>query len=316
MSAIDSDVSEISADMAQPDRPSGSPAAPAPDLPAHPPFALPEIVCVAVIVAAVAWVGWPLLRWWYWEFTREDGYYNHAPIIPLLSALMLWHRRDRLKAVPIRPSLPAVGVFVASLALLMFAVKIEMEAVMSTAFLLTVTSGIWAMTGAKWMRVAAFPVAFLWLMAPLPGPVLNDMTLGMQSLSTVLAAKILHLIGLSSSHQGNYIYMENYRLNVDVPCSGFKLLLRLLTFSAAFADLSETTRVRQWGIFLFSLPLSLFINALRIALIGLVGNAMGASAAHTFHDWSGLITTILCMAILLGFARSLGCRRFAGQPIF
>jgi exosortase len=176
--------------------------------------------------------------------------------------------------------------------------------------------GLWFAFGTRWMRAALFPILFLWILAPLPGPLLNDLTLGTQHISTVGGYLILKLMGLHPSHVGNMIYLENFTLNVDVPCSGFKLLLSLLMFSAAFAFLTDTTLARRWALFLFSLPLSILVNSIRITLIGLVGEAMGASAAETFHDWSGMICLILCMALLFGGAKALGCRTFAGQPIF
>jgi exosortase/archaeosortase family protein len=54
------------------------------------------------------------------------------------------------------------------------------------------------------------------------------------------------------------------------------------------------------------LPLALFINGLRIALIGVVGNAWGPEAGAQFHDYSGYITLILCFFILFKGARLLG----------
>ena len=276
----------------------------------------PAYAALGVFALLLFALAWPMLSWWNWEYTRPESYYGHAFFVPVLSGVMLWHKRDTLRAISRVPCTPALIFCIFFLGLLLLAVKTQMEAVMSVSFLSAIISAIWFIQGTKWTKTAAFPLLFLFLMAPLPGPVLNDLTIHMQSASTVGAAKMLKVVGLSPVQNGNLIRLENYTLNVDVPCSGFKLLLRLLTFSAAFAFLSETTRLKRLAIFAFSLPLSLFINALRIALIGLVGEAMGATAAATFHDWSGLITTILCMGLLLGFARGLGCRRFAGQPIF
>ena len=292
---------------------SGLPTA---DTPRARPLDTPAIFAVAGAVALFLFLAAPVLRWWYWEYTRPESFYGHAFLIPGLVALMLWHRRDALRSAGVSPAPGALAPTAAALVLLVAAVKLEMQAVMSFALLLSLLGGIWCLLGARWVRAAGVPLLFLFGMAPLPGPVLNDLTLNMQDLSTSAAAGMLAVMGLHPVHLGNYIRMDDFVLNVDVPCSGFKLLLRLLTFSAAFAYLSETTLAKRWGIFLFSLPLSLAINALRIALIGLVGECLGTTAAHVFHDWSGLLTTILCMAILLGFARSLGCRRFAGQPIF
>ncbi len=137
-----------------------------------------------------------------------------------------------------------------------------------------------------------FPLLFFWLMAPLPGPLLNDATLHAQMTSTVLADKILHLMTFSTHLDGKVIHMEDYSLFVDVPCSGFKLLLALLTFSAAFAYLVDGKPARRLALFLFSLPLSLAVNSVRIALIGVVGECVGPDAAHVFHDWSGMITLV------------------------
>ncbi len=277
---------------------------------------LPAMGAGLTAFALLCVIAYPMLVWWRIAYTGSESYYGHAPLIPLLVALMLWHRRADLRDTPVRSCWAALLLTLASLCLLVFAVKREMQAVQSLSFLLCLLGGIWFALGTRWMRVAIVPLLFLFAMAPLPGPVLNDMTLGMQGLSTKMASGMLGMAGFHPHADGNLITLENYTLNVDVPCSGFKLLLRLLTFSAACAYLFEATLLRRWAIFLFSLPLSLFINGLRIALIGVVGDCLGPEKAASFHDWSGLITTIACMAILFGFARSLGCRRFAGQPIF
>lgn len=274
---------------------------------------LPAGLLFLLFLAATAW---PMLTWWYWEYTKPESYYGYALFVPFLVGLMLWHRRTALAEVPKRPAPLALLVLLPALTLLVIATKTDMQAVMSTAFLLSVVSGVGFVLGGRFVRAAAFPLFFLWLMAPLPGPVLNDMTRGVQEISTIGAAKILGIIGMHPNHVGNIIHLENYTLNVDVPCSGFKLLLCLLTFSGAFAYLTDTTLARRWGLFLFSLPLAVFVNSVRIALIGVVGECLGASAAATFHDWSGILSLFLCMTLLFGMAKVLKCRTFMGQAIF
>ena len=127
---------------------------------------------------------------------------------------------------------------------------------------------------------------------------------------------MLHLMTFSTHLVGNVIHMENYSLFVDVPCSGFKLLLAMLTFSAAFAYLVDGAAPAAMALFLFSLPLSLLVNSVRIALIGVVGECIGPDAAHVFHDWSGLITLVLGFTALFALAKGFGCRTFAGWAIF
>ncbi len=272
------------------------------------PFAL-----AAVLLLVLAW---PVLRFWAYEYTKPESYYGHAPLIPFIAALMLWHKRDTLAAVIKKPAVQAVGLLLPGLTLLVFAEKIEAEALESMGLLLALTASIWLALGTAFVRAAWFPLGFLWLLAPLPGPVLNDATQRVQMLSTVLADKLLHSAGFGTTLTGNVIQMEDYALFVDVPCSGFKLLLALLTFSAAFAFLVDGTRAKRLLLFAFSLPLSLAVNSVRIALIGVVGECVGTPAAHVFHDWSGMITLALGFTALFALAKGMGCRTFAGWAIF
>ena len=270
----------------------------------------------AMATALLGILAWPTLKFWFYEYAVPESYYQHAPLIPLIVGLILWHRRVALAAVVKKPAPIALLLLVPSLALLVFALKLPAEALESAAFLLSIVGSVWLTLGTAMVRTAAFPLAFLWLMAPLPRPLLNDSTLHVQMASTVLADKLLHLMLFHTQLVGNIISMDDYSLFIDVPCSGFKLLLALLTFSAAFAYLVDGSPARRVGLFLFSLPLSLLVNGVRIALIGVVGECIGADAAHTFHDWSGMITLTLGFVALFGLAKGLGCRTFAGWAIF
>ena len=267
----------------------------------------------AVLLVILAW---PVLLFWNYEYTAPESYYQHAPLIPFIVGLMLWHRRETLRAVPKAPTLLALLLLIPALALLVFAIKNEIPNLESAGLLLTVWSSVWLALGTRFVRAAAFPLLFLWLLAPLPGPLLNDATLHMQMMSTLLADKILHLMTFSTNLAGSVIHMEDFTFSVDVPCSGFKLLLAMLTFSAAFAYLVDGKPARRLALFLFSLPLSLGVNSIRIALVGVVGECVGSGAAHVFHDWSGMITLVLGFIVLFSLAKGLGCRTFAGWAIF
>ena len=280
------------------------------------PAALRAALPFAAALLFLGILAWPVLRFWAYEYGKPESYYGHAPLIPLIAGLMLWHKRSVLARVVKRPALWALGLLLPGLALLVFALKIQAEALESTGLLLTVTAGVWLVLGSAFVRAAWFPLGFLWLLAPLPGPVLNEATQRVQMLSTIFADKLLHGMAFSTTLTGNIIQMEDYSLFVDVPCSGFKLLLALLTFSAAFAFLVDSSLPKRLALFAFSLPLCLLVNSVRIALIGVVGECVGAPAAHMFHDYSGILTLVLGFAALFSLAKGLGCRTFAGWAIF
>ena len=257
-----------------------------------------------------------MLTWWYWEYTRPESYYAHAPLIPAMAAFMLWHQRARLAAVDKQPWLPAILVVALSVALLVISVKGDMRSVESISFLLTAWGGVLLALGPKFFKAAYFPLLFLVLMAPMPAPLLNDSTLHLQMWSTQLASRILDLTGFANTQIGNRIHIDNFTFDVDVPCSGFKTLLALLTFNAFLAYMLDGSLFRRVLLFILCSPLALLINGVRIALIGMVGECFGTPAAHVFHDYSGIIVLMLGFVLLFSVARSLGCRKFAGWDIF
>jgi len=62
-------------------------------------------------------------------------------------------------------------------------------------------------------------------------------------------------------------------------------------------------------------PLAILINAVRIVLIGLVGELFSAEWALRFHDYSGFIVLIIGFAILFNMAHWLRCEKFMGIPL-
>ena len=58
---------------------------------------VPAVAASLVAFALLCGIAAPMLRWWYWEYTRPESYYGHAFLVPTLIALMLWHRRDALR---------------------------------------------------------------------------------------------------------------------------------------------------------------------------------------------------------------------------
>ncbi len=106
------------------------------------------------------------------------------------------------------------------------------------------------------------------------------------------------------------ILLPNVEVMVGAPCSGFRLLISLFAFTVLYTYLLEGP---WWGrtlLVVFTLPLSLLVNSIRITLIALVGEFMGSEAMHSFHDYSGYIVLILAFLVLVSFGRLVKCRKF------
>ena len=166
------------------------------------------------------------------------------------------------------------------------------------------------------MRAALPALALLPLMSPLPSTLLNEATLGLQTLSTALAARLLHLAGGHAVASGTLLTLPGFDLWVAAACSGFQLLLSLLTFAAAFALLLDGPRARRLALLAAALPLALAANAVRIALIGAAGAWSGPALAHRVDSAGAAITLTLGFGALYLLAKGAKCRTLAGWPLF
>jgi exosortase len=280
------------------------------------PFRSPDTVALLLFAICSLTLAAPIVGWWLWEWRRPDSPSAYALIVPVLAGLLLYQRRAPIAAAPRQPVPLALFGVAFSLLILLLAARQELLAAGSLAILSLLFFTVLSTLGWKKLRAMAVPLGLLAALPPLPGPLLSDFTLGAQKFSTTLATQCLALLGLQPVQTGTSIQLGRYAMEVEAPCSGFKLLLTLLVLGSALSGLTDLPRPRKWLLLAAIAPLALAINALRIVLVGLIGEAAGFSAAQRLHDTSGYASLVLCLVALLGLARSLGCKRLCGQALF
>ncbi len=237
----------------------------------------------------------------------EDGYYSHGYIVPLISAYIVYRWWPKLQTIPVRPSMWALIPIILMLPLYWASYVTNIQQVLALLLLGYLLCFVWFIAGGRWMLRMSPPILYLAFILPLWTGAIDATTNPLQILSTKVSYYMLKLGGFNVFMDGNTrIIMDNFTFEVAVACSGLKLLLAVTAFTIFFCLIGG---LKWWGnaIMLFLvLPLSLFINGLRVALIGVVGEYNGSEAAAKFHDYSGYITLIVCFFILFRIARWLG----------
>lgn len=182
------------------------------------------------------------------------------------------------------------------------------DAIMSVVLVAAILLGVWLVAGFRWMLAITWPIAYLSFALPLFGMAIEIYTNPLQEYSTQVATFILGLSGFEHMQvNSTTVIMNNgFNLNVGVPCSGLRLILALTAFTIFFVLIANLNWWRNLIMIGLILPLSLIINGLRIALIGIVGEMRGPDAGMAFHDYSGYITLIICFIVLFKIARLLG----------
>ncbi len=281
--------------------------------------ALPEwrmLLAVAAYVGLMVALYHQAMRDWYVEWTMNGSYYAHGVFVPFFVAAMIWRDREKLRRIPIERCWWGLVPIVLAVLFLVHASRAEVAMSRSVSFMLMLVGTLMVAAGKRMTRPLLLPALFLVTMIPfIPNQVINKVAFPIQLMSAQMASGLLRLVTFSNTLVGTQIAMEHYTLNVEVPCSGFKTLVGLLSFSGAFAYLVDGALWKRWFLFLMAAPLAVLVNGLRITLIGLVGELMSSKAAATFHDWSGFIVLILGFMVLFGSARLLKCESFYGIPL-
>lgn len=269
----------------------------------------PVFVPAMVVAGALMFLFWHLISRLPKLWMGDDGYYSHGFLVPVIAGYVVYKRWDFIKDRPVKPGWAALPVFGFLAYLAYVTTHTNVSAILALTFLLATLAGIWFVAGWRWMTALALPVLYLGFALPLWTGAIEFYTNPAQLWSTTVAYQLLKAFGFGPMRfdsEPTSIYLSHFNLDIAVPCSGLKLLLAVSAFTAFFMMISQLGFWKNVLMGIIVLPLCVFVNGLRIAMIGMVGDTWGAAAGHQFHDWSGYLMLLICFFLLFKFARGLG----------
>jgi exosortase len=84
---------------------------------------------------------------------------------------------------------------------------------------------------------------------------------------------------------------------VEDPCSGIRSLVALIALGALMAYFSNISKPKKVILFLFSIPIAISTNIIRIVSLSLVSEIYGEKiATGRFHDTMGIVVFVLAFA--------------------
>lgn len=250
--------------------------------------ALRAVLWTLPLAGLILYLYWPTLAGLVWQWMTDEDY-SHGFLIPLVSAYLVWERRDALRAVRAAPSPWGYPLIVLAVALLVVseAAAFGYPARLSLPILL---AGLALFLGGRaLLAVLAFPIAFLLFMLPLPVPVFNAVAFPLQTLAARAATATLDLLSIPVLREGNVIALAYTKLEVTEACSGIRSLVTLLALSTIYAYVAHQGTLRRTLLVFSAIPIALVTNAARVALTGILAHGVGVAAAmgfyHTFSGW-------------------------------
>ncbi len=245
---------------------------------------------------------WMIARWGDKESFGAD--YSHGYLIPFVSLGIVWLKREEFFAAPKKVCQMGLLVIVAALAMHWLGAKMQQTRISLISLIMLIWSIPLYFFGWKVAKLLIFPCAYLIFCVPLN--FLDALSGPLQQIATRMAHSMLDGIGIECQRVGTMLRSPYFDLNVEAPCSGLRSLLAMTALTAVYAYSTQTTFVKKWLLFLFSIPIAVAGNIGRIISIALVSITAGQQfGAGLHHDWSGYVLFTVAISLMVGVGKLL-----------
>lgn len=254
----------------------------------------------ALLLGLVA-LGWHRTLTMLWETWSTNDNYSHGPLVPATALVLVWLRRDRLRALAVRPEPRGLALVALGCLMQVVGVRADVFALQGWALLPLLFGLSFAFLGTAMTRMLAFPIAYLGFMLTFPPVVMNTLSFALKEISVSASVGAARWLGVPLERDGMSILLASGELRVENPCSGLRSLLALLATGTLFAYFQKGGFWRRATVMLAATPIAILGNAVRLLLVILAAEQRGVLwASGTFHDMTGYVVYAVALAALVG----------------
>jgi exosortase len=138
-------------------------------------------------------------------------------------------------------------------------------------------------------------------MVPLPGVLVDSLTLPLKHAVSVVAEQLLYWAGYPVARRGVVLTVGQYELLVADACSGLHSMFSLSALGLLYLHLVRHTNwVRNALLIVSILPIAFAANILRVLVLVLVTYHLGDAAGQGFlHGSAGIVLFMAALLMLL-----------------
>lgn len=229
----------------------------------------------------------------------------HGPIVLAISVWLLQRKWAELKPPMLEAGAQrqAGAWLLVGVALLLYVFGRSQQIIQAEAFsviplLMGLASLLW---GPAVLRKGWFAFFFMFFMIPLPGTVVDPVTLPMKTAVSYLAEHIMYAAGYPVARIGVILYVGQYQMLVADACAGLRTLFTLEALGLLYLNLVRYQSVgRNVGLALLIIPISMAANVIRVIVLCLVTFYLGDEAGQGFlHGFAGFVLFFSALALTL-----------------
>ncbi|MEW6514359.1 MAG: exosortase B [Pseudomonadota bacterium] len=234
-------------------------------------------------------------------WTSED--HIHGPIILVVTLYLAWGLRHAIQDAPVAPRgaigwpLLVCGLFFYSLGRSQDIILFELGSL-----LWVLPAVLLLLRGTAALKACWFPIFFLFFMIPLPGPVVDALTLPMKTAVSWATEHILYALGYPISRSGVILHLGQYKLLVANACAGLHTLFSLEALGLLYLHITRhESWTRDTALAILIVPISFTANVIRVITLSLVTYHFGDEAGQGFlHGFAGMVLFLSALLLIIG----------------
>lgn len=242
------------------------------------------------------------------ELTFESELYSHIPLIPIVSAYLIYSSRKTLfqevsysfgkGVIPI-----TVGIILYVTAVFQgdSLSKNDYLSLVIFAAIISWIGGFLLFYGSKTFKKAIFPLFFLILMAPIPSLLVEKFILFLQTASAEVSYWLFKLIRVPVYRDGFMFQLPNVTVEVAKQCSGIRSSIALIITGLLLGYFYLRSNFKRCILILLIFPIAILKNGIRILTLSLLGAYVDIRflTNSPLHQKGGILFFILALSFLV-----------------
>ncbi|MDZ7891351.1 MAG: exosortase B [Rhodoferax sp.] len=157
--------------------------------------------------------------------------------------------------------------------------------------------------GPKALKAQWFALFFMLFMVPLPGAVVDTVTMPMKMAVSYVAEHVLFWVGYPIGRSGVILQIGQYMLLVADACAGLHTLLTLEALGLLYLNLVRRDSLfRNVGLAILIVPISFTANVIRVMALSLITYHFGDEAGQGFlHGFAGMVLFLSALLLIISF---------------
>lgn len=228
----------------------------------------------------------------------------HGPIVLGISIWLMYRNWNAMEAAAYGQPPNLWGWPLFAVGLLLYTLGRSQDILM-----LEIGSVIWLLAGLLLLqrgmvafKAQWFALFFMLFMVPLPGVVVDTVTMPMKMAVSYAAEHVLFWIGYPIGRNGVILQIGQYMLLVADACAGLHTLLTLEALGLLYLNIvRRDSFFRNVGLAILIVPISFTANVIRVMTLSLITYHFGDEAGQGFlHGFAGMVLFLSALLLIIG----------------